>query len=58
MVPRRIALTCMLAALTAFAVGGCNDKYAPYSFKDFPGYTPSGPKAPADPRRTPAGFVP
>lgn len=48
----------MLAVLAAFAVGACADKYAPYSFKDFPGYTPSGAKAAHDPRRTPAGFVP
>jgi hypothetical protein len=45
------------AALAGFA-GGCADKYAPFSFKDFPGYAPAGSKAPADPRRTPAGFVP
>lgn len=54
---RRAACVLVLAALAAFAVSACADKYAPYSFKDFPGYTPSG-KAPRDPRLTPAGFVP
>lgn len=40
-------------------VGGCaDDKYSPFSFKDFPGYSPPGSKAHADPRRTPDGFVP
>ena len=57
MAARRATFAFMLAALAAFAVGACADKYAPYSFKDFPGYTPSG-KTPSDPRRTPAGFVP
>ena len=47
-----------IAALVAFAAGGCADKYAPFTFKEFPGYTPSGAKATADPRRTPTGFVP
>lgn len=47
-----------IAALAAAFAGGCADKYAPFAFKDFPGYTPAGSKAPSDPRRTPAGFVP
>ncbi len=38
--------------------GACADKYTPYTFKDFPGYAPPGPKAPADPHRTPDGYVP
>jgi hypothetical protein len=57
MAARRATYAVMLAALAAFAAGACADKYAPYSFKDFQGYTPSG-KTPSDPRRTPAGFVP
>jgi hypothetical protein len=47
-----------IAAFAAAFAGGCADKYAPFPFKEFPGYTPAGSKAPADPRRTPAGFVP
>jgi hypothetical protein len=47
-----------IAALAGFA-GGCDDtKYSPFSFKDFPGYTPPGSKAPADPHRTAAGYAP
>jgi hypothetical protein len=49
-------MACMVVVV-AFA-GGCADKYSPFPFKDFPGYTPPGAKAPADPRRTPTGFVP
>ena len=45
-----------IVALVGLA-GACTDKYAPYSFKDFPGYEPSS-KAPADPHRTPKGYVP
>lgn len=45
-------------ALASVLAGGCADKYAPFTFKEFPGYTPPGSKAPADPRRTPSGFVP
>ena len=39
-------------------VGACADKYAPYTFKEFPGYEPPGPRKPADPHRTPQGYVP
>lgn len=39
-------------------VGACADKYAPYTFKDFPGYAPAGSKEPADPHRTSKGYVP
>jgi hypothetical protein len=42
-----------LVGLTA-----CADKYAPFTFKDFPGYDPPGLEAPADPHRTSAGYVP
>ncbi len=54
---RRLLWLAIAAALVAFA-GGCADKYSPFTFKDFPGYAPPGSKAPVDPRRTPAGFVP
>ncbi len=54
---RRLVWIAIAVAFTGFA-GGCADKYAPFSFKDHPGYTPAGTKAPTDPRRTPAGFVP
>jgi hypothetical protein len=54
---RRLAWFAIAAAVAAIA-GGCADKYAPFTFKDFPGYAPPGAKAPADPRRTPTGFVP
>lgn len=54
---RRLAWFAIAAAVAAIA-GGCADKYAPFTFKDFPGYAPPGSKAPADPRRTPTGFVP
>jgi hypothetical protein len=47
-----------LAVLAGFAGGCANNKYSPFSFEDFPGYTPPGPKAPADPHRTPAGYAP
>jgi hypothetical protein len=47
-----------IAALASFA-GGCTDnKYSPFPFKDFPGYTPPGSKAPADTNRTAAGYAP
>jgi hypothetical protein len=47
-----------LAVFAGFA-GGCDDnKYSPFPFKEFPGYTPPGPKAPADPHRTAAGYAP
>ena len=46
-----------IVALVGLA-GACADKYAPYTFKDFPGYEPAGPKGPADPHRTPKGYVP
>jgi hypothetical protein len=46
-----------IVALVGLA-GACADKYAPYTFKDFPGYEPAGPKQPADPHRTPKGYVP
>jgi hypothetical protein len=39
-------------------VGACADKYTPYTFKDFPGYEPASSKEPADPHRTPKGYVP
>jgi hypothetical protein len=47
-------------AIIAFVglAGACADQYAPYSFKDFPGYQPPGPKEPADPHRTPKGYLP
>ena len=45
-----------IVALVGLA-GACADKYSPYTFKDFPGYEPSS-KAPADPHRTPKGYVP
>jgi hypothetical protein len=54
----RWLLCFVIAALAGFAGGCTDDKYSPFSFKDFPGYTPAGSKAPSDPRRTPAGFVP
>ena len=47
----------IVAALVGLA-GACADKYSPYTFKDFPGYAPTGPKGPADPHRTPKGYVP
>ena len=46
-----------IVALVGLA-GACADKYSPYTFKDFPGYEPAGPKKPADPHRTPKGYVP
>jgi hypothetical protein len=47
-----------IAALAGFAGGCADNKYSPFSFQDFPGYTPPGPKAPADPNRTAAGYAP
>jgi len=47
-----------IAALAGFAGGCADNKYSPFSFQDFPGYTPPGPKAPADPHRTAAGYAP
>jgi len=48
----------VLAALAGVA-GGCADNtYSPFSFKEFPGYTPTGSKAPAGPHHTPAGYAP
>jgi hypothetical protein len=47
-----------IAALAGFAGGCADNKYSPFSFKDFPGYTPPGSKAPADPHRTAAGYAP
>jgi hypothetical protein len=47
-----------IAALAGFAGGCANNKYSPFSFEDFPGYKPPGPKAPADPHRTPNGYDP
>lgn len=44
----------VIACLT----GACADKYTPFTFKDFPGYAPPGPREPADPHRTPYGYVP
>jgi hypothetical protein len=46
-----------IVALVSLA-GACADKYTPYSFKDFPGYEPPSPREPADPHRTPKGYVP
>jgi hypothetical protein len=40
------------------SAGACADKYAPFSFKDYPGYQPTAPKEPADPHRTSKGYVP
>jgi hypothetical protein len=54
---RRLVWFAIAAALASLA-GGCADKYAPFSFKDHPGYTPADSKAPSDPRHTPTGFVP
>ena len=48
----------VIAALAGFAAGCTNNKYTPFSFEDFPGYKPSGAKAPADPHRTRDGYVP
>ncbi len=48
----------VLVALAGVA-GGCSDNtYSPFSFKEFPGYTPLGSKAPADPHRTAVGYAP
>jgi hypothetical protein len=47
-----------LAALAGLAGGCVDNKYAPFSFQEFPGYAPPGVKAPADPHRTPAGYAP
>jgi hypothetical protein len=47
-----------IAALAGFAGGCADNKYSPFSFQDFPGYTPSGSKTPADPHRTAAGYAP
>jgi hypothetical protein len=47
-----------IVVLAGFAVACADDKYSPFPFKEFPGYSPPGSKAPADPRRTPNGFVP
>jgi len=47
----------VLVALVSLS-GACADKYTPYTFKDFPGYQPMGPREPADPHRTPKGYVP
>jgi hypothetical protein len=48
----------VLAALAGVA-GGCADNtYSPFPFKEFPGYTPPGSKAPAGPHHTPAGYAP
>jgi hypothetical protein len=48
-----------VAALAGLA-GGCltDDKSSPFTFKEFPGYTPPGAKTPADPHRTVNGYVP
>lgn len=45
-------------AVLAGLAGGCADhSYAPFSFKDFPGYAPAGPTVPAHPRYTPGGIA-
>lgn len=51
-------LLCFVALAFAGFAGGCADKYAPFTFKDFPGYTPPGSKEPTDPHRTKGGYVP
>ena len=48
----------VIAALAGFTGGCSDDKYSPFTFKDFPGYAPPGSKFPSDPRHTPAGYVP
>ena len=47
-----------VAALAVSLVGCIDDKTSPFSFKEFPGYTPPGAKAPADPHRTASGYAP
>ena len=52
-------LAWLVVAALAGSAGGClNDKYSPFTFKEFPGYAPPGSKSPSDPRHTPAGYVP
>lgn len=46
-----------ILALVGLA-GACADKYTPFTFKDFPGYKTTAPERPADPHRTPQGYVP
>ena len=47
------------AAALAVSLAGCiDDKTSPFSFKEFPGYTPPGAKTPADPHRTANGYAP
>ena len=42
-------LVCLVLAALAGVAGGCADNtYSPFAFKEFPGYTPPGAKAPAD----------
>ncbi|MBY0319539.1 MAG: hypothetical protein K2X72_12515 [Reyranella sp.] len=53
---QRLVLLAVLGL--ACLAGACADKYTPFTFKDFPGYQPAGPKEPADPHRTPQGYVP
>jgi hypothetical protein len=53
----RLLLRLAIAAVVGLA-GACADKYTPYTFKEFPGYQPAAPKEPADPHRTPNGYVP
>jgi hypothetical protein len=47
-----------VAALTGLAGGCVDDKSSPFTFKEFPGYTPAGAKVPADPHLTTAGYDP
>lgn len=47
-----------VAALTGLAGGCVDDKSSPFTFKEFPGYTPAGAKVPADPHHTTAGYDP
>jgi hypothetical protein len=52
-------LVCLVLAALAGVAGGCADNtYSPFAFKEFPGYTPPGAKAPADSHRTSAGYAP
>jgi len=53
----QLLLRLAIVALVGLA-GACADKYTPFTFKDFPGYEPSSFKQPADPHRTPKGYVP
>jgi hypothetical protein len=54
----RLAWFALAATLAALAGGCTEDRNSPFTQKDHPGYAPPGSKASADPRRTPAGFVP